>query len=173
MSFTTAALVVAWLAILILAFGFAGLLVQVSDLRRALGGASGSGSAAPGEPVIGLALPASGPLAGLRPHGGGVVAFVSPGCPSCEAVLADLDEHHPTAGELVIVSTGDCPAVAGGGPVRCLADQGDTLAALHVPATPYLLAVDAAGTITGSLLPLDDDDLRHWLTHTTGQGAHP
>lgn len=167
MSFTTAALVIAWLAIVVLAFGFAGLMAQLADLKRALGdGAAPSGQASAGGAVVGLALPATGDLATLRPAGGGVVAFVSPGCPSCEGVLADLAAAAPS-GEVVVVSTGSCAEVPEALPARCLPQGGALLGALSVPATPYLLAVDAAGTITDSLLPMDPHDLEHWLTHTT------
>lgn len=169
MNFTTAALVVAWLAILLLAFGFAGLMAQVTELRRALGQASGGGHAGHGHggaagPAIGLALPASGDLAVLRPAGGGIIAFVSPGCPSCAGVLQDLAAV-PPAGELVVVSTGDCGDLPVGLAATCHARAGHLLSALRVPATPYLVSVDAAGTIADVILPLDHDDLNHWLTH--------
>lgn len=164
MSFTTAALVVAWLAILVLAFGFAGLMTQVSELRRALGEAGSGGGQRHGAGAIGLALPASGELATLRPEGGGIIAFVSPGCPSCAGVLQDLAATHPR-GELVVVSTGDCGDLPVGLDATCHPRAGHLLTALRVPATPYLVAVDAAGTITDSILPLDHDDLAHWLDH--------
>lgn len=172
MTFTTAALIVAWLAILVLAFGFAGLMAQITELRRALGntGPGGRGGHAHGGhsgaagPAIGLALPASGDLAALRPDGGGLVVFVSPGCPSCGGVLADLAAARPSGG-LVVVSTGDCGDVPEGLDATCHPRAGHLLTAMRVPATPYLLAVDAAGTLTDSILPLDHDDLAHWLAH--------
>jgi len=167
MSFTTAALIVAWLAIVVLAFGFAGLMTQVSEMRKALGqsgqDAPGHG-AGPAGPSIGLALPTSGDLSALRPDGGGVIAFVSPGCPSCAGVLQDLPASPPRGG-VVVVSTGDCGDVPDSLGAVCHPRAGHLLTTMRVPATPYLVSVDAAGTITDSILPLDHDDLAHWLTH--------
>lgn len=173
MSFTTAALIVTWLAIVLLAFGYAGLLAQVGELRRAVGDGSGQASQRPGGPVAGLALPASGALGRIRPAGGGVIAFVSPGCPACSDVLADLASG-PSVGSVTVVSTGDCAEVPDALGATCLPDSGDLLRKLQVPATPYLLAVDAAGTIIDSLLPIDPHELEHWLDHHAVQkGALP
>lgn len=147
MTFTTAALLVSWLAIAVLALGLAGVLRQVGELRRrvALGGSSGSGSGA----MVGLGLPHSGPLARLRPDGGGVVVVIAPGCSSChEAVgallAAGLGPH------TVAVSASTCEV---SGLQACVGDASAAIDLLAVPATPYLLAVDADGVIRGSGVP--------------------
>ena len=88
MSFTTAALIVSWLAIALLALGLAGIMRQVGELRRAQELAGGGTSR--GTSLVGLALPATGPLARIRPHGGGVVVVVAPGCSSCHQTIGTL-----------------------------------------------------------------------------------
>lgn len=155
MDFTTAAIVVAWLAIALLALGFAGLLQQVNQLRRATtpGAASGDSS------LIGLLLPPSGELAALRPAGGGVVAFVSPACDSCARVLNTL-AHLTAPASTVVVSAGNCESAAG---VRCLENRRDLFDRFGVPATPYLMRVDGDGAIAATLLPTDEHDLHAWL----------
>lgn len=163
MDFATAAIVVAWLAIALLALGFAGLLRQVNQLRRA----SAPGATA-GEPsLIGLLLPSSGELAALRPAGGGVVAFVSPACDSCARVL-DVLAHLMTPAATVVVSAGHCEATDG---VRCLENRRDLFDRFGVPATPYLMRVVADGAITATLLPTDEHDLHAWLALPSIQGG--
>jgi hypothetical protein len=158
MSFTTAALLVSWLAIAVLALGLAGLVRQVGELRRqvALAGA-GSGSPA----LVGLALPGSGPLARLRPRGGGVVIVVAPGCSSCHEaagalLAAGLGPH------TVAVSASTCEV---GGVQGCVSDASAAVDLLAVPATPYLLAVDADGVIRGTEVPGGPQDVAAFAAH--------
>lgn len=155
MDFATAAIVVAWLAIALLALGFAGLLHQVNQLRRATTPRAASGDSS----LIGLLLPTSGELAALRPAGGGVVAFVSPACDSCARVL-DALAHLMAPAATVVVSAGNCEPAAGG---RCLENRRDLFDRFGIPATPYLMRVDGDGTITATLLPTDEHDLHAWL----------
>lgn len=152
MDFNTAAIIVSWLAIALLALGYAGLLREVGELRRA------RTPQRPSSSLVGLQLPESGELAAIRPAGNGLVVFVSPACSSCAQVLDLLRRRNVR--DLVVVSTGACEASA---PGRCLPLRGDLLERLGVPATPFLLRTDAAGVITGTLLPTDDAELRAWL----------
>ena len=153
MTFTTAALLVSWLAIALLALGLAGLMRQIGDLRRAqqFTGAGGPRAAS----LIGLALPTTGPLARLRPDGGGLVVVIAPGCSSChqtvEALLASGLAPHTVA-----VSASTCEAR---GLQRCLADAPEAIGLLGAPATPYLMAVDADGVIRGTDVPAGVEDV--------------
>lgn len=181
MSFLTSAVILAWVALVLLALGFAGLLRQVTLLsRRSLGGGS-PGSAVAGtttrttRDLVGFRLPATGELATL-PDGSAhrtVAAFVSPGCPSCTQTLQGLAGAPDVAAgsvAVVAVSTGSCePAEAAlEGTGRCIAQGRSLLEQLHVPATPYLVAVDATGTIVAALLPQEDTDLAGWVRHARG-----
>lgn len=184
MSFMESAVLLAWVALVLLALGLAGLLRQVTLLSRGQAGSTGTASAsaatATGAPrstrdLVGFRLPAHGDLAGLIEPGAHrtVVAFVSPGCSSCAMTLTGLAaEPDVQAGSvaLVAVSTGSCaPAtenLAGVG--RCIAQGRSLLEALHVPATPYLMAVDGGGTIVAATLPTEDTDLNAWVRTTRG-----
>lgn len=179
MSFQTSAVLLAWVAIVLLALGFAGLLRQVMVLSsRRLGtesGAEATGPARSTRDLVGFRLPADGQLAALPdPHAHRtVVAFVSPGCPSCTQTLQGLAAAPDVASgsvAVVAVSTGSCePATAAlGGTGRCVPQGRALLEQLHVPVTPYLVSVDATGTIVAALLPQEDTDLAGWLRHTRG-----
>lgn len=159
MSFTTAALLVSWLAIVVLALGLAGLLRQVQDLTRQV---ASLGSGVSTTSLVGLALPAAGPIGSLRPVGGGLVVVISPGCTSCAEAL-DVIAAHGLLDRTVAVSASTCEA---SGVQRCVPDAGDLIDRLGVPATPYLIAVDAAGEIVATELPAGPDDVAVFLAAT-------
>lgn len=189
MTFTASALVLAWVAILLLALGLAGLLRQVSLLTRQLasGGSTGTAGApthvGPGargprttRELIGFIAPAD--VVDRVRHDAQdltVVAFVAPGCSSCTITLNALGaDPLLTGGQagLTIVSTGSCgPATADARGVQqlfCIAQGRDLMDRLAVPATPYLLALDAAGTVRAAILPDEDTDLGAWLRQAGG-----
>jgi hypothetical protein len=170
MTFTTAALMVAWVAIAVLALGFAGLMRQLSEVQRAVAGSTGrSGALAP--VLTGLALPREGDLGALRPAAGGLVAFVSPGCPSCEVALGQAAALG-VGPSLVIASTGPCPSgvLPGLEDARCVGDTTALMERLGVPGTPYLMEVDAAGVIGRTILPGDADQVRDFLAGQPAAG---
>ena len=101
MTFTASALLLAWVAIVLLALGLAGLLRQVSLLTRQLehGGGEGAGaatgqgrrSARTTRELVGFRAPDD--VIDRVLHDGvhrTVVAFVSPGCSSCSLTLRGL-----------------------------------------------------------------------------------
>ncbi|WP_131103239.1 hypothetical protein [Ornithinimicrobium sufpigmenti] len=184
MTFTASALVLAWVAILLLALGLAGLLRQVSLLTRQLetgapgatGGPAtravpaGAGARTTRE-LIGFTAPAD-VVDRLRHDDADltVVAFVAPGCSSCTITLRTLATD-PLLAEgrvgLTIVSTGSCgPATADADGVQrlsCISQGRDLLDRLAVPATPYLLVLDHDGVVRAATLPDEDTDLGAWL----------
>jgi hypothetical protein len=177
-SFQTSALVLAWVAIVLLALGLAGLLRQVQLLSRGrVGGADGPAATTAHTPrdLVGFRLPRQGPLAGLVDPVAHrtVLAFVSPGCPSCTQTLERLAATPDVAAgsvAVVAVSTGSCTpaetALAGTG--RCVPRGRGLLERLRVPATPYLVAVDADGTLVAAVLPDEDTDVPGWVRHSRG-----
>lgn len=177
MSFQSSALLLAWVAIVLLALGLAGLLRQVQVLSRGRLGETAPAARTAHSPrdLVGFRLPLDGPLAGIvdrRAHRT-VVAFVSPGCPSCTQTLERLAGAPDVAAgsvAVVAVSTGSCaPAEAAlGGTGRCLPQGRQLLDLLRVPATPYLVAVDADGTLVAATLPDEDTDVPGWVRHSRG-----
>lgn len=163
MTFTTAALLVSWVAIAVLALGFAGLMRQLGEVQRALAG-SGARTGRLAPVLTGLVLPADGDLGVLRPVSGGLVAFVSPGCPSCEAALGEAAAQG-LGRRLVIASTGPCPddRPPGLDEARCTGGTTALMERLGVPGTPYLMEVGADGVIGRTALPGDADEVRDFL----------
>lgn len=180
MTFMESAVLLAWVALVLLALGLAGLLRQVTVLTRGQAGQSTGASTSAGAPrstrdLVGFRLPAHGDLPSLVEPGAHrtVVAFVSPGCSSCAVTLSGLTAVPDVQGgsvALVAVSTGSCdPALENlAGTGRCIAQGRSLLEQLHVPATPYLMAVDGAGTIIAAALPHQDTDLTAWVRQTRG-----
>ena len=188
MSFTTSALVLAWVAIVLLALGLAGLLRQVALLTRQL---ETGASAAPG-PAGGPLLAGRGPrttreLVGFRApadvvdrvlHEGAhrtLVAFVSPSCSSCSLTLRTLAADEMVAAGsvgLTLVSTGACEPgladAAGAARITCLPQGRELMDRLAVPATPYLVALDERGTLVAALLPDEDTDIPAWVRSARG-----
>ncbi len=162
MSFTTAALLVTWVAIVVLALGLAGLLRQVSVLTARTDSAAPGGGTRTTRDLVGLAVPADGAAASLRSPDGSIVLFSSPTCAACAGVLDDLarlglDER------LVVVSSGACTGVGERAPrCRCVEHGRELMERLAVPATPYLVALDADGTIRDTLMPTHSADLEGW-----------
>jgi hypothetical protein len=177
MSFLESAVLLAWVALVLLALGLAGLLRQVTTLSRGQAGGAGAPGGAPRSTrdLVGFRLPAHGDLAALVEPGAHrtVAVFVSPACSSCAVTLSGLaavpDVRAGSVG-LVAVSTGSCdPALdnlAGVG--RCIGQGRGLMEQLHVPATPYLMAVDDGGTIVAATLPDQDTDLSAWVRQTRG-----
>ncbi len=177
MTFATAALLVAWLAIVLLALGLAGLMRQLAELHRSIAtgaapSGTGRGGAAPA--LRGLAIPRSGDLARIRPEGGGLILFVSPGCSSCAATL-DAISAAPMHGQLVVASSGPCPEQGIPSGAVCVSDTLPLMERLGVPGTPYLIDVDHEGVIAASMLPQDIDQVRALLAarRPTSAGGNP
>ena len=177
MSFMESAVLLAWVALVLLALGLAGLLRQVTLLTRGQAGGTANASGTPRSTrdLVGFRLPERGDLAGLAESGAHrtVAVFVSPGCSSCAVTLAGLAEVPDVrAGSvgLVAVSTGSCdPALENlAGVGRCIGQGRALMEQLHVPATPYLVAVDHGGTIVAASLPQQDTDLTAWVRQARG-----
>ena len=172
---TTAALVLAWICVVVLALATAGLLRRVEALERQVAGrGTGGAPAGDGGPRPGMRLP-------LREHLGSAVSgtrdvlllVVAPGCGSCRSALAALGALASQTRDLdVVVATadadlGDLAAPAGAAVVTGAAGLVDVLG---VPATPYLVRLDAEGTIRAADLVTASTDLSGWLELGMQQG---
>ena len=159
MSFSSSALVLAWIVIGLQTLALGGLLRQVVLLNSVVREAAASQG--PGSPTdVPKYLPSGSVLhAELTAHQLLLALFVTPECASCEAMLRDLRDdslvlpRETPLGELryVVVSTGEC-AEAGTEPhsPTCFAWQRGEHGALSVPATPFAMVIDEAGLILNS-----------------------
>lgn len=155
MSLTGSAIVLAWLAILLLTFAMAGLLRQVrilTELRTSSGGAGSLRSvqvSRSGQALLGNALPASG--------AGYALLFVTDECGSCERALAVFTAAAAADGQgrrHIAVSGGNGPASLSED-VLLVADRPDLFVEVGVDVTPYFLALGPDLAIQASL-PVGD-----------------
>lgn len=138
MSFETTALLVTWVAIVLLALVVAGLVRQVHHLTRA-----------PRTPDVGLTTGMPAPdLDRLAPEPGRptLLLFLGAECPACHDVFEEAlgqTEGPPTRA----LFFDDALDVTPPDNMLVLADQGDLFQTYQVPATPYAVLVGADGRI--------------------------
>ena len=138
MSFQTSALIVTWVALLLMAFVVAGLVRQVHALS------SGAGA----RPVRGgLRAGDKANLAGLGVDGPAVLLFLTATCHTCVEVLA---ETAGVAGNRPVLALyeGQAPAAPDG--VTAFGGKGHLFAEYGALATPYAVLVGADGRITAA-----------------------
>ncbi|WBB80524.1 hypothetical protein O7606_03815 [Micromonospora sp. WMMD882] len=144
MSFQTSALILTWVAILLLALVVSGLVRQVHAL---------TGGAAPRRPES-VGLPPGAPAPGLAalaptpPTGPLVLLFLDSGCATCAEVLDEAAAQASRAGLAVrILYRQDPPPHATGLPVTVLAGQAELFDRYDAVATPFATVVDPPGRV--------------------------
>jgi hypothetical protein len=145
MSFETTALLVTWVAILLLAFVVAGLVRQVHGLT------SGRPRAAPLGLPVGAAAPGLTDIAPVgRPT---VVLFLEESCSTCTEVLHEMvtfrQSHRAASGaRTVAVFRGDAPAMdRNDREAPVLTSRDDLFDQYRIPVTPFVVVVDEEGRI--------------------------
>ncbi|GAA4919624.1 hypothetical protein LX16_4327 [Stackebrandtia albiflava] len=138
MDFVTSALILSWLAILLLALVMSGLVRQVHRLSRGMTGSPRG---------IGLPAGADAPDAAALLGGAGVLLFLSRECRSCTEALDEAARW--------VRETEDAPpvhAVYGGtapddGPLPASGERRDLFEDYDAVATPFAVVVDATGRV--------------------------
>ncbi|MFG1952051.1 hypothetical protein [Micromonospora sp. NPDC048830] len=144
MSFQTSALILSWIAILLLALVVSGLVRQVHALSSgAVQRRPESVGLRPGSPAPGLArlvpAPSAVPL---------VLLFLDRECGTCAEVLAEAaGQVDPARLEFRVLYRDDPPAHAAGLPVTVLGGQGELFERYDVLVTPFATVVDRAGRV--------------------------
>jgi hypothetical protein len=161
MSPLTAALVLAWLCIVLLALATAGLLRRIDALERDRAGGAATPQA-PAGPRAGLRLPTDRYLdvSGARDV---LLLVVSPGCGSCQTALGDLVAARPEGLDVVVVTAEPSfePLKVPPG-FAAVPGAADLVDVLDVPATPYLVRLDADGTIRRADVATSGTNLATW-----------
>jgi hypothetical protein len=147
MSFTASALILTWVALLLLALVVAGLVRQVHALQREV-----PGSAARRAPQgrVGAVVP---PIPGIDTARVRLLVLLDADCSACaglltgiEATLAPRVVREQVA---LLYADGTDPAAAAlGAPV--IADAGDVFSAVGATALPYGVALDADGRVAAA-----------------------
>ena len=151
MSPLVAAVVLAWIAIVLLAFALAGVLRQLFDLRTALVGSEAT-SRPPG-PIAGLLVSDAASKDSPWHPQGSILFFLDDTCVSCRNIWAELSSIDSPlrsavadAGLEAVVYFRDS-AIGTADPVPTLREARETFERLNIVATPSLALVDGAGRV--------------------------
>lgn len=159
MSFTTAAVVLAWVAITLLGLALSGLMRQIHLLRAAHGSHG----------VVPVGLPAGTRAPTVEEIGPwdypAVLLFVRDGCPSCVRVLPifnQLAAHHRHLRFAVVSSDG--AAIERAASSTLIRDHdGELFSTFQIPAAPYAVGV-RDGVITAASPVGSDGMLEEFVT---------
>ena len=139
MSFETSALVVTWVALLLLAFVVAGLVRQVHALSSGAGARPARAALRAGDRADLVALGTDPPA---------VLLFLRATCHTCVDALAEAVAVTEDRTSVVALYEGQVPGPTPG--VVALGNQGDLFTAYGALATPFAVLVGADGRITAA-----------------------
>jgi hypothetical protein len=137
-----AAVILAWLAIILLAFAMAGILKQMHAL------AVGPDRSVPLGPRIGIQAPLREELQ-LQPAASAILLFTSPTCDTCNALIANLPVDLIPAGWQLNVISRESVDIPRDGRVNPIPDAAKAFDAYAIRSTPYAVSIDD-GVITGA-----------------------
>lgn len=160
MSFETSALVLAWLAILVLALGLSGLLRHVHALATVIDGRRASFG-----PQVGTRAPDRGEGEGRSSVGPRVLLFADTECGSCGQALEELDALAAESAngmqfEALFPEGSDGYEVRH---VHVLADRRQAFTDYRIPMTPFAVAVSSVGTIVAAEPVGSRDAMRQFI----------
>ena len=160
MTTTTAALVLAWVAIVLLTLATAGLLRRVEQLSS-----RGAVPAEPAhEPARGLQLPMPDHLPEFAGgHTEVLLLFASPSCATCQAAVDAIVAAGPAGRVGVVVREADAGPLEVPGTWVTRTSALRLFQVLRVPATPYLVRLDPDGTIVDATIMSGGLDLEPWV----------
>jgi hypothetical protein len=145
MSFQTSALLLTWIAILILAFALSGLLRQLHLIRLALDPQRrvtlGPARGIQAPPVDGV-----GTAGWTRPT---VLLFMAADCPVCSAIQDELESVAADGLELVAVFAGEAEGTFPDG-IEIVAGDPEAFRKFNISFTPFAVAVDGDGRVAAS-----------------------
>ena len=144
MSFQTSALILSWIAILLLALVVSGLIRQVHALSAGGGRRPGSLGPPPGSPALGV-----GRLAPDR-RWPVVLLFLSEDCRTCAEALDEAGRTGPGGVPLRVLYAGAAPAAAADLPVGVDARQAELFERYDVIVTPFAVVVDRSGRVVSA-----------------------
>lgn len=158
MSFQTSALILSWIAILLLALVVSGLVRQVHALSNGTVGRPGSVGLRPGSPAPrfrDLAPPSPATL---------VLLFLDDGCATCDQLLDQAAEQvQQTDAVLRVLYRHTVPPQVANLPMTVLGEQADLFDRYDAIATPFAVVIDVTGRIQRSEPVGSRVALRHLL----------
>jgi hypothetical protein len=168
MSFQTSALILSWIAILLLALVVSGLVRQVHALSNGTVGRPGSLGLGPGSPAPrfrDLAPPSPATL---------VLLFLDHGCSICDQLLDEVVEQlQRTDVVLRILYRDTVPPQAADLSMTVLGEQADLFDRYDAIASPFAVVIDATGRIQRSEPVGSRLALRHLLDQVDNSSDSP
>ena len=168
MSFQTSALILSWIAILLLALVVSGLVRQVHALSAGAVGRPGSVGLRPGSPAPrfrDLAPPSPATL---------VLLFLDSGCATCDHLLDEANEQiQQTDAVFRVLYRQTVPPHAADLPMTVLGEQADLFDRYDAIATPFAVVIDATGHIRRSEPVGSRVALRHLLEQVDNPSDRP
>lgn len=147
MSFTTSALILSWVAILLLALVVARLVQQVHELQQGSARQPRRVGLVTGEPAPGI--DALDPRAGAAM----LLLFLSTGCRTCREVLTEVTQNSQPGLEIRVLYAGEAPAGSvevGGVTITAYGEQAALFEQYDAVATPFAVVVDETGRVARS-----------------------
>ncbi len=168
MSFQTSALILSWIAILLLALVVSGLVRQVHALSTGAAVRPGSVGLRPGSPAPrfrDLAPPSPATL---------VLLFLDSGCATCDDLLDEAaDQVRRTGAVLRVLYRQTVPPHAADLPMTVLGEQADLFDRYDAIATPFAVVIDASGHVRRSAPVGSRVALRHLLDQVGDPPGRP
>lgn len=163
MSPTQAGLLLAWIAIVLLAFALAGVLGEVRRLKLETNSELGLQIGQPAPFRVGAESAARGSF----------VLFADDSCPSCQRILPEFLKLATVGREgidFVVVSPHDPPLIEGATPLT-VGHRPDIVEQFRVPAFPFAVGIDGHGRVSGKLLVKGRPDLEQVLETVVALGT--
>lgn len=159
MTTTTAAVVLAWIAIVLLTLATAGLVRRTEQLS------SRNAHIEPNQPVQGLQLPMSSYLGAFEGgHSEILLLFVSPSCTSCQTAIETIAEVNLDNYRVgVVTRESDTGSLLMPNGWVQLTSAVRLFQILHIPATPYLVRLGPDGLIIDATTMVGSLSLDRWL----------
>ncbi len=171
MTLVESAVILAWIAIVLLSMGFAVLVRQTALLSRAVSSQVGGTVRHGPNPMIGLRLPPDTALQPWLESESDVLAlYVSPACGSCRRYLADcqeVEELTRSGQPVVVVSTGEYQADTSAWPSNwsCVENAAAEHERINAPAVPYFAVVRSDRLVAHAGLAAPPQELAAMLDH--------
>lgn len=166
MSFQTSALILSWIAILLLALVVSGLVRQVHALSSGAVRRPESVGLRPGSPAPGFSALAPVPPAPL------VLLFLHHGCGTCTELLDEATGQVDRPGfALRVLYRGSVPPEVAELPITVLGDQAELFERYDAIATPFAVVIDGAGRVLRSEPVGSRGAFRHLLDRVDAPSA--
>jgi hypothetical protein len=166
-TFEQSALLLAWVAILLLAFALSGLMRHVYALHKSIHG----GRSATAGPPAGMTAPHH---PALRTDRHSLLLFADPSCDACDGAItaiADAHKRGPDNMQYAVLYRGTAPNAHGPAGLAVIPDVPDLFSALNIAVTPTAVLLDERRRVIASAPVGSTRALTEFMAFTTQEGG--